>query len=260
MNNDPSAGLVQHAPILKLNLVLLWDILGRCNYLYEVRHLSQVCRMWREFLLESPSIWAKSIDLHALNQSSDYWRNLVLKRTGKAMLSVRAGQPSVLPKTHALEFLVYLLDEHWARIRHLDITLSLQALDDKRIWKALGRPAPNLQTFSCSLLPVPYCSYQWSLVLNLPPNFRLFSNHAPSLAKLLLPHFPPISLDITKPTLFSSNMRNLTITWPLVLTDTDLLTACMQMPHIEELALSHLSGLSGVLHPKYTQFVHKFQD
>lgn len=80
--------LVQQAPILKLNRDLLWEIFGRSDSLDGIRHLSHVCWKWREILLESPSIWARNVDLDALHQKSAYWRNLVLERTGKAILDI----------------------------------------------------------------------------------------------------------------------------------------------------------------------------
>ena len=156
------------------------------------------------------------------------------------MLSVKGfrRQLQMFPETPSLEFFVNLLEKHWTRIRDLQIDMSPLVLESGRIWKALGRPAPLLQTFSCSVLLSLNGGPGPSSLQNLPPNYQLFSNHAPSLVKLILTPFPPIGLNITTPTLCPNSLRHLIIAQPLKLTDTDLLTACMQLPHIEELSLS----------------------
>lgn len=46
------------------------------------RYSSQVCREWCRVLLESPTIWAISLDLQRLNQANDDWQNEILRRTG----------------------------------------------------------------------------------------------------------------------------------------------------------------------------------
>lgn len=226
----------QRTPILKLDRDILWDIFGRSDSLDTIRHSSQVCQRWREILLDSPSLWAGSVDLDALRQTSNFWRNLVLERTGEAMLCVM-GRMSVFSDSPVLAFLASLLDEQWTRIRDLNIIMTLPALDHKRIWQAFGRPAPNLQTFSCALHP--FRRHVEVLFLhNLPLDFQMFSNHAPSLVRLhLFPQFQ-FDLDIKAPEVFTGNLRELLLSKPLVMTDVDLLHAFMQMPLIEEICLT----------------------
>lgn len=237
MDNVPSVALGQQIPISKLNRDLLWEIFGQWDSLDGVRNSSQVCRKWRGTLLESPSIWARNVELDALDQKSDCWRNLVLKRTGRAMLSV-TGTQVVHSISPSLDFLANLLDKHWARIRDLGIIITLPASDDERFWKAFGCPAPALRTFSCTLSPA-HPIVRLSFLQNLPSNFQLFSNHAPSLVCLKLGEaFPPINLDVTRQKVFTSNLTKLRLARTSALTDIDLLTACMQMPSLEELSLS----------------------
>src|SRR5437016_1653867 len=50
---------------------------------------SQVCKHWRHFILGSPSLWGRLIDLDDLILGTNEWRNEVLSRTQQALLHVR---------------------------------------------------------------------------------------------------------------------------------------------------------------------------
>ncbi|KJA14666.1 hypothetical protein HYPSUDRAFT_92275, partial [Hypholoma sublateritium FD-334 SS-4] len=161
--------LSQQAPILELNRDILWEIFGRSDSLNEIRRLSHVCWKWREILLESSTLWARNVDLDALDQKSDCWRNLVLERTGKAMLCVTGRGLVLSSKTPLFDFVADVLDKHWTRIRVLKIDMNLVDSDHERIRQAFDRPAANLQIFS-------YVSGTLGravLPQNLMPNFQL---------------------------------------------------------------------------------------
>ena len=57
--------------------------------LHVTRHTSQVSKYWRTLVLESPTIWARIIDLELFRPSLESWREEVLRRCGKCLLSVK---------------------------------------------------------------------------------------------------------------------------------------------------------------------------
>ena len=113
------------------------------------RHASQVCRVWRDILLQSPLIWARCIDLDVLDQRLDNWRELVLERTGDSMLSVTAvsAHRRMIPGSSIETFLVNLLDKHWARISEIDVSMHGLDLQDARITRSFSQPAEKLRIF-----------------------------------------------------------------------------------------------------------------
>ncbi len=47
------------------------------------RFASQVCRQWRDLLLETPSLWAKLIDICSIyTRRTNEWRNELVQRSG----------------------------------------------------------------------------------------------------------------------------------------------------------------------------------
>ncbi|KAF8894231.1 hypothetical protein CPB84DRAFT_1305892 [Gymnopilus junonius] len=155
-------------PIAKLAQNVLWHIFSMNTHhnleecvspLYDLspfyrpssltitRLTSQVCKRWRELLLSSTSIWASSFDLDCLDQRTDEWREEVLKRTGKASLSILGALQYGRPST---EFFLSILNKHWARVRNLCLVVHMGVFDDIR-WSYLKNPAPNLEIFHVNL-------------------------------------------------------------------------------------------------------------
>jgi hypothetical protein len=256
---------MEDPPIAKLHRDLLWQIftinttldlpkIGQefctCSPypspLTTARHTSQVCASWRQLIIDSPLLWGNIIDLQALRQKSDAWRNEVLLRTGHSDLSIfgdiRIGG---IGRRRAKEFLEMLLKNHWTRIKWVHIRLdafntAYQWPDSS--WSALGRPAPSLRFFSIRFgedLPS-ICS---------SPGFILFANHAPLLA-----HFQqnevPMNFQIA---LWTSNLISLTLNstanWKL----RDLLETCSRMRSLQTLHLMFEFGTSG---PSPTGLLH----
>ncbi|KAH9484575.1 hypothetical protein JR316_0004057 [Psilocybe cubensis] len=110
------------------------------------RSSSQVCHHWREILLDSPKIWATSLDLHCLDQASDEWRNEVLRRTGNRLLTVVG---TLTGEKHYLDFFKEILANHWTRIRRLFLCGS--ALKSE-LWAALQRPSPNMELLALGMI------------------------------------------------------------------------------------------------------------
>ncbi|KAF9557065.1 hypothetical protein CPC08DRAFT_776416 [Agrocybe pediades] len=84
--------------------------------LITLRHVSQVCSKWREIVLSSPFIWANAIDFQYLRQKGHMWREEVIRRTGKALLSVIALRPQLGEPPNS-EFLWDFLSQNGDRIR-----------------------------------------------------------------------------------------------------------------------------------------------
>ena len=180
-----SHSFVRESPISRLHHDILCEIFSFNPYVESIpaektldyiHYTSQVCRDWRKILLDSPSIWGNCINLDQLDQKSDSWRNLVLARTGKSRLSITGGKRMPIDPCRAVwNFFAIVLDEHWSRIRHLDLRIVIMSSSGcAELWKALQRPTKSLQTLSLE------GSARWKK----PHDFQLFSGYAPSLAKL----------------------------------------------------------------------------
>ena len=106
MNTDENYGRIFLPSELQLDCKLIPLIITRRS--------SQVCQAWRDIILGSPSIWASCIDLDVLNQKDDCWRNIVLQRTGQAMLFVTGpnsceSEPEARRTSDCWKFVVKLL-------------------------------------------------------------------------------------------------------------------------------------------------------
>ncbi|KAF9475204.1 hypothetical protein BDN70DRAFT_271111 [Pholiota conissans] len=244
---------ISNSPIFKLHRDLLWSIFslnGTYSSFYSAncsenspltttRRSSQVCVLWRQIILDSPSIWGNCMDLDLLGQECSDWRDEVLRRTGSAPLCVQARYAkAVTSNTDIHRFLVDLIDAHWERIQVFDIYVQLrQTLNDARVWSAFSRPAPNLRMFSLSSLnnsietiagPFPKHS------------MHLFSDKAPVLAQFSLRDntiVMPISFRPFPPALLSANLQHLSLHQPTEFAATDLLAACEQMPNLKVLGI-----------------------
>ena len=111
------------------------------------RFSSQVCKQWRHLILGSPSLWGRLLCLNELILGSDDWRNEVLSRTKKAMLTVRVCLRDEFRK--AIPLLLKILDKEWPRIQHLEVEvwqiIATGDFDDDR-WLSIQRPTENLRS------------------------------------------------------------------------------------------------------------------
>lgn len=106
------------------------------------RYSSQVCRGWHQLLMESPDIWATSLDLQCLNQQGDEWKNEAFRRMGDNCLLIVIGELNKYwPSSR---FLTFLLENHWTRIRRLFVQ-DLGSSPGSGINKAFKKAAPNLE-------------------------------------------------------------------------------------------------------------------
>ncbi|KDR84541.1 hypothetical protein GALMADRAFT_151399 [Galerina marginata CBS 339.88] len=197
-----------------------------------LRYISQVCSNWRQLAVGSPSLWSRILDVNLLSQGAD-WRNEVIRRTGTALLDVKAQNydPS-LPL--ALNSLEWLLNAHWSRIRSLVLALDhLHFSPDEEPWfRLFERPAPSMEIFI----------FLGEFVT--PPTFVLFSNTAPSLRRLSAAH---MRLNLT--TFRTPKLCHLVIHSPV--STLDLLNALNQMPVLESLETGSLEPFIPVQDAQY---------
>ncbi|KDR81180.1 hypothetical protein GALMADRAFT_136220 [Galerina marginata CBS 339.88] len=138
---------------------------------------SQVCREWRDLVMNASSLWGRVIDLDILWSVHSDWRKEVFARTGDAPLSIRGGinprnTRSLYVDPDALTFFDLIIDKQWTRIRVLDIWVhqNLTAIFAPRILTAVRKPAPMLEIFKV---------LGYSSLLSQPDNF--FFEDAPRL-------------------------------------------------------------------------------
>lgn len=109
------------------------------------RFTSQVCLNWRSLMLDTPTLWARLIDMGCIShRGSDKWRDKLMRRSGAAPLWIRANRPD--PSVDNAKILSHIIDKNWHRIQHMVI----QNQDSGATYSvrlALTFPAPQLQTF-----------------------------------------------------------------------------------------------------------------
>ncbi|KDR74893.1 hypothetical protein GALMADRAFT_141214 [Galerina marginata CBS 339.88] len=231
---------ITEAPILKLGGDLLWsiiklntDIFTTDDALISTRRYSQVCQCWRLFILQSPSLWGKLIDLNGLRRSTDLCRYEVLRRSGSSLLWIKGDMTEALnPPFTAHAFFFAVLNNHWDRIQKIDIVINRswkeQATNHR--WMAIYRPAPQLQRFRIhprvnstdfdSLFPKKLSS----------STLPLFAQEAPSL----LVFDARLKFSFDSPWL--STLRDVCIGFPL--TFPEILDAVRNMPLLTSLKIT----------------------
>lgn len=224
-------------PILKLpkdvfREILLWVTEPKDLYdtgqLESLRVASQVCASWRALILASSSLWAKVIVFPELGRKTDAWRSEVLRRTGQSFLHVRGYN---MGEEEATQFLIFLFENHWTRIRKLDIDIQLDCGPPtlvETISCAFQRPSPNLEYFQASI---------WGHSEADPEELfftksRAFSDEAPSLRYFDAERVRLSSCPLPN---WMSQLRSLRFTCPF--TAGELLGALTSMPLLESLKL-----------------------
>ncbi|KAF9475190.1 hypothetical protein BDN70DRAFT_936072 [Pholiota conissans] len=150
---------------------------GAFSPLTITRRCSQVCMLWRDIIVGAASIWGSCIELNMLAQRRSDWRDEVLRRTSGARLSIYVHRVNAIHQSGIMHtLLVDLLQNHWERIRVLNIAVtSPEDIRDPRILNALGRPAPVLEEF---LIQCSEEVTELSVTGGVSQGFHLFSNDA----------------------------------------------------------------------------------
>ncbi|KAJ3503811.1 hypothetical protein NLJ89_g8264 [Agrocybe chaxingu] len=120
--------------------------------LTDTRNASHVCRLWRQMILASTSLWGRLINIGYLILLKEEWKWEILRRTGASLLHVKGIQTGHSPDFFLL--ISHILNNHWE-----------------------PRPSEVLKTFRVSL---------GDLEQPLQPGEILFGNDAPKLRELQL--------------------------------------------------------------------------
>ncbi|KAF9475883.1 hypothetical protein BDN70DRAFT_883146 [Pholiota conissans] len=245
----------QQPPISKLPRDILWEIFSidldtdsnpkkypefklSKSPLTNTLQSSQVCRLWREIIYESPSIWGNCLDLDALKRYKYWTPDDVLQMAGNALLAVRyQHEPRDHEDTSEQAFVTKVICEHWERIKLLDIYIADDMADSDGVkrWQAFCGPAPALQVFALHRRdPLHKTAF-----IDVSIDAQLFGGHAPLLACFSIDEdiVPERTINPIPTTVLSSNLRRLALYQPVFTSGSYLLDVIEQVPLLEELVL-----------------------
>ena len=160
---------------------------GGDNALLTTWGTAQVCRRWRDMMLNTPSLWAKVVYIDNLCRRREEWWKELMRRTGTALLWIRVhdflGEPTPTdPSKFTKSVFADILHENWDRIEKLVMNLIISDTFELPSWETFSRPAPVLETFDVTFViqhPVEVPDYT---VIS-PP----FSGYAPMLRRFKFP-------------------------------------------------------------------------
>ncbi|KDR74389.1 hypothetical protein GALMADRAFT_280361 [Galerina marginata CBS 339.88] len=157
--------------VLDINADMHHESEGKLPALTTLRRVSQVSSFWREVALSASSLWGKIINLNQLNQKTCYWRNEVLRRSGKSPLCVQRMTGKKKANSY---FFAIILNDHWGRKRRLDLDPwgEIDYIGHQVAIDLFSQPAPFLEKFN-----VP--TFYHSGVIG--EGYRSFSDKAPCL-------------------------------------------------------------------------------
>ncbi|KJA26698.1 hypothetical protein HYPSUDRAFT_282607 [Hypholoma sublateritium FD-334 SS-4] len=207
------------------------DMFSDGTALETTRRTAQVCRTWREMMLNTPALWANLIDLDKLRLASNEWRVEVLRRSGDALLSLKAEFAIAAAPSPISQFFFNILDSRWDRIQRLYVR-SVVCSSELSDWAPLFRPAPHLK--SCVLH---FGTPKVIRHLEGQAPGPLLASNAPMLRELNAWHF---KFDIHAPWMY--NLRALHIGSPFTLCE--ILTALGKAPNLRYLYVNDISDLS----------------
>ena len=109
------------------------DMFACSGALETTRMTSQVCQPWRDLILETPSLWAKLVDMDAIyDLRNRNWQNELIRRGGDAPLWIKAeyirddeffdyDEDSELPPcdNNIEQFFEDVVTDNWHRIEKL---------------------------------------------------------------------------------------------------------------------------------------------
>lgn len=155
--------------------------------LYRTRRTSQVCRQWRNLILNATSLWARLVDTEALcHASTREWWNELIRRSGTAPLWIRASSTQFKPmnvlrpgSSKDIEcFTFNLISNNWHRIQKLIVEGDSPHFGLTRAM--LRFPAPQLEQFQAPLPKTDVGGLDQADVITTP----LFAGYAPQLLRL----------------------------------------------------------------------------
>ena len=164
--------------ISDLNDDILWTVFQLCavdwsegpaKRLTLTRRASQVCRTWRNVLLNSTTIWGNLICMqHNDPHTSAAYLSLVLSRSQSSLLQVFVSLSSSIGQVSSVEAIARQVlffktcQMQWNRISLLEVTLHFPAnislddpistIRDSKNWTFLTRPAAKLQRLALRMV------------------------------------------------------------------------------------------------------------
>lgn len=233
-NNTQRSGSVWHNfqyDLLRYIAEMNADMFSDGTALETTRRTAQVCHAWREMMLNTPALWGNLIDLDRLRRTSREWRLEILRRSGNALLSLKAESAIAAAPSPISQFFFEILDSEWHRIKRLHVR-SVICSAELSDWAPIFRPAPQLKT--CVLhLATP------KVIRHLEERAPgpLLASKAPMLQELDARLF---KFDMHAP--WMHNLRSLHIGSPFTLCE--ILTALGMAPNLERLYVNDISDLS----------------
>ncbi|PPQ69051.1 hypothetical protein CVT26_003760 [Gymnopilus dilepis] len=189
---------------------------------------SQVCRFWRNFLLQSPHIWRNNLRVEYYTGWKPEGRREILRRVGNGPLSIKG---IVADNRNAHNIVVELLTMTWSRLKRLELGIRGHPWDTTDWRPVFCRPSPWLESFR--LLGAPEAIYY----LGLPPGvWSLFNGTAP-----LLREFQTTCINIDLRAGWISQLRTLQLSSRNI-TGSSVLKALRTMPMLEILDLCSIVG------------------
>ncbi|KDR72426.1 hypothetical protein GALMADRAFT_143253 [Galerina marginata CBS 339.88] len=195
--NPDNISNLKPSPIFKLHNDILWWIFWLNADMEDeaeekdgiaaidtLRHSSQVCPRWREIIMSFSSLWGQVINLSRLEAHE--WREEVLRRTGKSLLSVLWGYSDMacLSEDVAAE----ILKRYWDRIRWLELDFTsigwMEEFKIAQFWDIFQRPSEVLETFRITF---DLMEREQPPILS-PPDFIIFGNLAPAMRIFYAPN------------------------------------------------------------------------
>ncbi|KAF8972316.1 hypothetical protein BDZ97DRAFT_1784155, partial [Flammula alnicola] len=192
---------------------------------------SQVCRSWRETIVESSMLWGRLVDVDLLLKVNPGWRDEMICRSGSSLLSIRGDMCDRQEPEKA--FFLSLLDSHWPRVRKIDLIIPEYYLLENPSWNMCFRPSRVLQAFKLYIddeyknphVDIPYLPSEGT---------GLFSGDSPQLLSFSLSAFT-FGFSLQSSWLFQ--LRILDLSYQAKFSITELLHALEKMVHLESLSL-----------------------
>ncbi|KAF4613752.1 hypothetical protein D9613_007370 [Agrocybe pediades] len=191
--------------LIDFRLILRPSGLFKKRALTNTRIASQVCALWRQILLASPSIWGRLIDVdffawigafkRRCDRRHNHWAREVLRRSQDCPLHVKGEIGAWIA-----EFVGDILDNSWERVCVLDVKIGRIVDKDLhklvyRLQNIVSRPAKTLQFFRIDVQSNGGVDRYLMKALGDIGGMRLFSGEAPALKVYC--HWPQFSRSLS---------------------------------------------------------------
>ncbi|CAA7267204.1 unnamed protein product [Cyclocybe aegerita] len=162
------------------------DRVHRLNPMVVLKRTSQVCRKWREILLNAPSLWAQVIDITVLSWAPPWWWEEVTRRTGDALVSIR-GKAFVEPNDPLSSIILSFLAQNWHRMREVEVSVLCRDTIE------FGTESQVLYKADALIGAQSSAPYLESISLDLAHLYTSFPLEAPSLREFHSAPYPPFN-------------------------------------------------------------------